>query len=117
MLKIEYEYIMPIQSGKSRSNPIPDRVDLKSTHSFALKCCSMRNYISLLSTCMILLIYTDAAIPTSGLMNLGSTCFFNAVLQALASCPSFCSWIDMRPLLPERNRRFIELLKLMINGK
>lgn len=26
-------------------------------------------------------------------MNLGQTCFFNVILQALASCQSFCDWI------------------------
>ena len=34
------------RSKTVKADPIPDRVDLKSTHSFALKCCSMRNYIS-----------------------------------------------------------------------
>lgn len=30
----------------------------------------------------------------SGLVNEGNTCFINATLQALASCPMFIWWID-----------------------
>ncbi|XP_062874194.1 ubiquitin carboxyl-terminal hydrolase 30 isoform X2 [Trichomycterus rosablanca] len=29
-----------------------------------------------------------------GLLNLGNTCFLNALLQGLASCPSFVSWLQ-----------------------
>jgi hypothetical protein len=29
-----------------------------------------------------------------GLQNLGATCWFNAVVQALASCPSFAKWLN-----------------------
>jgi len=32
----------------------------------------------------------------SGLINLGNTCFVNCVLQALASCPQYVSYLDDR---------------------
>lgn len=31
----------------------------------------------------------------AGLVNLGKTCFLNAVLHALAACPQFVSWLQM----------------------
>lgn len=31
----------------------------------------------------------------AGLVNLGKTCFLNAVLHALAACPQFVAWLQM----------------------
>lgn len=31
----------------------------------------------------------------AGLVNLGKTCFLNAVLHALAACPQFVTWLQM----------------------
>lgn len=31
----------------------------------------------------------------AGLVNLGKTCFLNAVLHALAACPQFVNWLQM----------------------
>lgn len=31
----------------------------------------------------------------AGLVNLGKTCFLNAILHALAACPHFVEWLQM----------------------
>lgn len=31
----------------------------------------------------------------AGLINLGHTCFLNTILQALAACPQFITWLNL----------------------
>lgn len=33
----------------------------------------------------------------AGLVNLGRTCFLNAILHALAACPHFVQWLEKNP--------------------
>lgn len=41
----------------------------------------------------------------AGLVNLGKTCFLNAVLHALAACPHFLQWLDKDTYIKETSLR------------
>lgn len=41
----------------------------------------------------------------AGLVNLGKTCFLNAVLHALAACPQFLTWLQMDSSAKETSLR------------
>lgn len=41
----------------------------------------------------------------AGLVNLGKTCFLNAILHALAACPQFVSWLEQDRLAKETSLR------------
>lgn len=41
----------------------------------------------------------------AGLVNLGKTCFLNAVLHALAACPQFLTWLEKDTNIKETSLR------------
>jgi ubiquitin carboxyl-terminal hydrolase 30 len=41
----------------------------------------------------------------AGLVNLGKTCFLNAVLHALAACPQFIAWLEKDRFVKETSLR------------
>lgn len=41
----------------------------------------------------------------AGLVNLGKTCFLNAVLHALAACPQFITWLNKDDYVRETSMR------------
>lgn len=41
----------------------------------------------------------------AGLVNLGKTCFLNAVLHALAACPQFITWLETDKIVKETSLR------------
>lgn len=41
----------------------------------------------------------------AGLVNLGKTCFLNAILHALAACPHFIEWLERDRLAKETSLR------------
>lgn len=41
----------------------------------------------------------------AGLVNLGKTCFLNAILHALAACPQFIEWLERDTSIKETSLR------------
>lgn len=51
----------------------------------------------------------------AGLVNLGKTCFLNAVLHALAACPHFITWLEKDKYVKETSLR--STLSTVLSGK
>lgn len=51
----------------------------------------------------------------AGLVNLGKTCFLNAILHALAACPQFIAWLEKDTLVRESSLR--ATLATVLSGK
>lgn len=51
----------------------------------------------------------------AGLVNLGKTCFLNAILHALASCPHFIEWLERDKYAKETSLR--STLATVLSGK
>ncbi|XP_049817538.1 ubiquitin carboxyl-terminal hydrolase 30 homolog isoform X2 [Aethina tumida] len=53
----------------------------------------------------------------AGLVNLGKTCFLNAVLHALAACPHFLQWLDKDTYIKETSlRSTLSTVLSVVNG-
>lgn len=53
----------------------------------------------------------------AGLVNLGKTCFLNAVLHALAACPSFIAWLEKDKFVKETSlRSTLATVLSVVNG-
>ncbi|XP_065157110.1 ubiquitin carboxyl-terminal hydrolase 30 homolog [Atheta coriaria] len=53
----------------------------------------------------------------AGLVNLGKTCFLNAILHALAACPQFVSWLEQDRLAKETSlRSTLSTVLSVVNG-
>lgn len=53
----------------------------------------------------------------AGLVNLGKTCFLNAILHALAACPSFITWLEKDKFVKETSlRSTLATVLSVVNG-
>lgn len=51
----------------------------------------------------------------AGLVNLGKSCFLNAILHALAACPQFIAWLEKDKYIKESSLR--STLATVLSGK
>lgn len=52
----------------------------------------------------------------AGLVNLGRTCFLNAILHALAACPHFVQWLEKNPSRETSLRSTLATVLSVVNG-
>lgn len=52
----------------------------------------------------------------AGLVNLGRTCFLNAILHALAACPHFVQWLEKNPARETSLRSTLATVLSVVNG-